>query len=57
MKEYKIYESGEKVKIEVQVISSEINKKGELTYKLKNPQTGYPFDFVFTEDQIFPAGE
>ena len=49
------YEQGEKVRIEVEVTGVEVRKDTNVYY-LKNPQTGYPFDFMFAEDQLFPAG-
>ena len=49
------YESGERVKIEVEVVGIEV-RKDKTMYYIKNPQTGRCFDFMFAEDQLFPAG-
>lgn len=46
-------EIGEKVRIEVEVTGVTFIH-GQLAYYLKNPQTGKPFDFTFSEDQLFP---
>lgn len=43
---------GEKVGIEVEVTGVAFIH-GQIAYYLKNPQTGKPFDFTFSEDQIF----
>lgn len=56
MKEVKIYEKNDKVRIEVEVIGVNFNKDGVPMYRLRNPQTGNPFDFTFSEEQIF-SGE
>ena len=56
MKDLKVYEAGDKVRIEVEVIGL-VMDHGEIQYILKNPQTGNRFDFNFSEDQIFPTGE
>ena len=52
MKEIKVFDKGEKVLIEVEVIGVTI-KDSVPAYRLKNPQTGHPFDYTFSEDQIF----
>lgn len=49
------FEEGEKVRIECEVTGIKITKTKTMYY-LKNPQTGRPFDFMFAEDQLFPAG-
>lgn len=56
MRDLRVYETGEKVRIEVEVTGVQVKKDGALAYRLKNPQTGMPFDFTFSEDQLFPAG-
>ena len=56
MKDLKVYEAGDKVRIEVEVIGL-VMDHGEIQYILKNPQTGNRFDFNFSEDQIFSTGE
>lgn len=57
MKDLRVYETNEKVRIEVEVTGVKVKKDGTVAYHLKNPQTGMPFDFTFSEDQIFPAGK
>lgn len=56
MKTIQQREPGEKVRIEVEVVSATISH-GELVYYLKNPQTGKAFDFTFSDEQIFPIEE
>ena len=50
------YEQGEKVRIECEVTGVEVRKDKNMYY-IKNPQTGRCFDFMFSEDQLFPADE
>jgi hypothetical protein len=52
MKNMELYEVGDKVLIEVEVIGVTIKTGGEVMYSLKNPQLGRPFDFMFNADQI-----
>ena len=56
MKDLKVYEAGDKVRIDVEVIGL-VMDHGEIQYILKNPQTGNRFDFTFSEEQIFPVEE
>lgn len=53
MKDAKYFTVGEKVHIEVEVTGVKVGKQG-FVYNLKNPQTGRPFDFTFSEEQLFP---
>ena len=55
MKEAKYFQVGEKVFIQVEVTGIKVGKEG-FVYNVKNPQTGRPFDFTFSEEQLFPTG-
>ena len=52
MKNMELYEVGDKVMIEVEVLGVTIKKGGEVMYSLKNPQLGRPFDYMFPAEQI-----
>jgi len=56
MKELKVFEAGDKVRIDVEVMGL-VMDHGEVQYVLKNPQTGVRFDFTFAEGEIHPIEE
>ena len=54
MENIKYYKKGEEVFIKCKVNGAKITEEG-LMYYLINPQTGRPFDWMFSEDKLFPV--
>ena len=56
MRTVNMYEVGEKVLIEVEVVDITF-KKGEIKYTLKDPLTAKCFDYLYTDEQIIPKNK
>lgn len=52
MRTMEVFDVGDKVLIEVEVLGAKFEKDGKVNYFLKNPQTGNKFDYMFAESEI-----
>lgn len=52
MRTVKMFDIGEKVRIEVEISDIKV-VKGEIKYVLKDPLTAKTFDYLYMDEQIF----
>ena len=55
MREVKLYEIGDEVMVKA-VVTAVTIEQGEIKYQIKNEITGKNYDYLFVNEQLYPAG-